>query len=183
MTLTAEQALRGSDRAELSSHDVLTAAVMSVTLGDPEDAFDIRPLSAPMQTIDHEAVRPFLDAQAGAQGIEGAGLWRWRVTPRRSGSYPLTIDANAFVPIETGALIPAPAKNETIAVRVRVNPGLALKTAARWVAIGALGVLVFDLGLRPLIENPERLDRAYEWVRGLVDAGIETGGTLIGGAD
>ncbi len=175
---SAAEVLAGGSLNDLSTHDLMMTGLMSVSLRDPDDAFDIRPLSPEMQTIDHERLAAFLDQNPlrDHTAREGAGLWRWRVTPKKSGNYTLNIAATAYVSSDMiagreGALVPAPIQSEDVPISVRVNSGLALRAAMRWVVVGAASVALFDLGLKPALENPEAITAAVgsaiEWFNGL----------------
>ena len=142
-------------------HDVRVSAMMSVALRDPEDAFDIKPFSEPMQAIEHDLARAWgffgrrlqeAADEVDADRVPDRAIWTWRVTPRLSGVHPLSIDAVCYLRGPDGFFTPAPAQNDRIRVAVAVNYGRETRKVASWAAVGLAGFLAVDYGVKPVLE-------------------------------
>ena len=142
-------------------HDVRVSAMMSVALRDPEDAFDIKSFSEPMQAIEHDLARAWgffgrrlqeAADEVDADRVPDRAIWTWRVTPRLSGVHPLSIDAVCYLRGPDGFFTPAPAQNDRIRVSVAVNYGREMRKIASWAAVGLAGFLTVDYGLKPAME-------------------------------
>lgn len=142
-------------------HDVRVSAMMSVALRDPEDAFDVKSFSEPMQAIEHDLARAWgffgrrlqeAADEVDADRVPDRAIWTWRVTPRLSGVHPLSIDAVCYLRGPDGFFTPAPAQNDRIRVAVAVNYGRETRKIATWAGVGLAGFLAVDYGVKPVLE-------------------------------
>ncbi|MEL6978806.1 MAG: TIR domain-containing protein [Pseudomonadota bacterium] len=116
-------------------HAILAASAMTVTLDDPSVAYAIRPLTAPTQWIDRQAL-------IGLGLPDQPAEWRWSVEPLKTGVRPLRIRASARVADATGHSAEASLPDQEIEVRVGVDPARAAGALARWTLFAAVaGVL------------------------------------------
>ena len=124
------------------THEIRVSGVLAVELRDLEDAFDICALTPTQQPIDHSYARSLgFETEPGPD----RGFWRWRVRPRRWGSYPLCIQATAIIRDAHGNLTPAPEQSDRIHISVKVNYSRVIARALGWFAIALTGYVVVDV--------------------------------------
>jgi hypothetical protein len=130
----SEQLMAGLRPADVSLHEVMTHAAMSVGLRAPHGAFRIEPITSETQ---------WLDRKRGS--LEDVTRWQWLVTPLKTGRHELllVLQGREF---RDGIEAALPSMTQNIQVRVRVDKVDRGWAAAKWASVAAGGGLLSFLG-------------------------------------
>lgn len=130
----SERLMAGMRAADVSIHEVMTHAAMSVGLRAPDGGFRIEPINSETQWIDRKRSR-----------LDDVTKWQWLVTPIKVGVHPLllVVQGREF---RDGIEAALPSTTQNIEVKVRVDKMDRSWAVAKWASIAAGGGLLSVLG-------------------------------------
>ncbi len=121
------------ENGNISLHDVMTYAAMTLRLTAPGGGFRIDPANEPTQFLDRD------------ESPDDLTEWRWTVTPERTGDHELLLTAQGQEQ-RNGVSAALAAQQQRIAIKVRVNQGARAKSFSRWAAAAVVGGVLSWIG-------------------------------------